>query len=161
MAQSQALAYQSDASWFSPFVELRQALPSQIEAISPFLDQLTRFINRFRNGDGSEDIEISVREAITNAIVHGNCEDADKRVYVTCRCDTDGDVSITIRDEGQGFDSRTVPDPTTPENRLSPHGRGIHLMHALMDEVCFEEGGTVVKMFKKSNAGLQELRKSG
>lgn len=144
-----------------PAAELRQALPSQIEAISPFLDQLIRFIKRFRNGDGGEDIEIAVREAITNAIVHGNHEDPDKPVYVTSRCDADGDVSITIRDQGQGFDNRAVPDPTTPENRLSPHGRGIYLMHALMDEVCFEEGGTVVTMLKKSNAGLQKLRKSG
>jgi len=53
---------------------------------------------------------------------------------------------------GQGFDSRLVPDPTAPENRLSAHGRGIYLMQALMDEVQFEEGGTVVKLHKHSNS---------
>lgn len=152
MAQSQAFHCPSDSCPFSPPPEFRQSLPSQIQAISPFVDQLMRFIRRFRSEEESEYIEIAAREAITNAIVHGNCGDPEKRVYVTSRCDKDGGVSITIRDEGRGFDSRAVPDPTAPENRLSPHGRGIYVMHALMDEVRFEEGGTVVKMLKKAKA---------
>jgi hypothetical protein len=101
-----------------PFVELHQSSPSQVEAISPFLDQLMRFIRRFRTEDGSEvDIEIAVREALTNAIVHGNHENAEKCVYVASRCSQDGEVLVTIRDLGQGFDSRLVPDPTASENR--------------------------------------------
>ena len=65
-----------------------------------------------RPEDGSEvDIEIAVREALTNAVVHGNHEDPNKRVFVTSRCSEDGEVSITVCDEGQGFDSRAVPDP--------------------------------------------------
>ena len=55
---------------------------------------------------------------------------------------------MMIRDEGAGFDIRAVPDPTAPEHRMSTHGRGIYLMRALMDEVSFEEGGTVVCMRK-------------
>ena len=82
-------------------------------------------------------------------LFHGSHEDPDKRVFLACRCSIDGEVSITVRDEGQGFDSRAVPDPTTLENRLCTHGRGIYLMKALMDEVCFDEGGTVVRMRKK------------
>src|SRR4051812_20296300 len=152
MAQSQGLACQRSASQFSPYLELWQSLPSQVEAISPFLDQLMRFIKRFRKGDRSEvDIEIAVREALTNAVVHGNHKDSKKRVFVTSCCREDGEVSITIRDEGQGFDSRAVPDPTAPENVLSSHGRGIYLMRTLMDEVSFEQNGTVLKMRKTSN----------
>jgi serine/threonine-protein kinase RsbW len=56
---------------------------------------------------------------------------------------------ITVRDEGQGFDSRAVPDPTEAQRLLLPHGRGLHLMRALMDEVSFEENGTVVRMRKQ------------
>ncbi|HWY67993.1 MAG TPA: ATP-binding protein [Terriglobales bacterium] len=153
MAQSQSFIGQPSTSQFSPFVELHQSIPSQVEAISPFLDQLMRFIRRFRSEDGSEvDIEIALREALTNAIVHGNHENPEKRVYVASRCSQDGEVLVTIRDLGQGFDSRLVPDPTAPENRLSAHGRGIYLMQALMDEVQFEEGGTVVKLHKQSNS---------
>jgi serine/threonine-protein kinase RsbW len=78
--------------------------------------------------------------------------DAHRRVYVACRCTADGEVSITVQDEGSGFESGTVPDPTDPENRLVTHGRGIYLMRMSMDEVCFEQGGAVVYMRKKPNA---------
>src|ERR1700757_4988959 len=142
MAQTQTLALQPCNSLRGPFVELWQSFPSQTEAISPFLDQLMRFILHFRDADGSEiDIEVAVREALVNAVIHGNCEDLDKRVDVACRCYMSGEVSITIRDQGLGFDSRMVPDPSAPENKLLPHGRGIYLMKAFMDEVCFEHGG--------------------
>ena len=133
-----------------PYVELWQSLPSQVAIMSPFVDQLTRFIARFRTGDRSElDIEVALREALANAIVHGNQESPSKRVYVTCRCTTDREVSITVEDEGQGFDSEAVLDPIAPENRLLSYGRGIYLMKTLMDEVRFERGGAVVHMQKK------------
>jgi serine/threonine-protein kinase RsbW len=136
-----------------PFVELRQSLPSQVAIISPFADQLMRFIARFRNSDGSElNIETALREALANAIVHGNQQDSRKCVYVACRCSTDGEVSITVQDEGQGFDADSVSDPTTPENRLLTQGRGIYLMKTLMDEIRFEQRGAVVFMRKASNA---------
>lgn len=148
-----------------PFVELRQSLPSDVAIISPFVDQLMRFIAKFRTRDGSElDTEIVLREALANAIVHGNQEILDKRVYVTCRCTTDGEVSITVEDEGQGFDSEAVLDPTALENRLLTYGRGIYLMKTLMDEVRFERGGAVVHMRKDSISqttgnGLAESQK--
>jgi len=107
------------------FVELRQSFPSQIHAISSFVDQLMSLITEFRNKDGSEtEIEMALIEALENAVVHGNCEDPHKRVYVTCRCSAEGDVSITVQDEGQGFNAGTLPDPTAPENRLRTSGRG-------------------------------------
>ena len=133
------------------FVELRQSFPSQIQAISPIVEQLMHFIAKSRSTGASEDIEIALGEALENAVVHGNREDPDKRVYSTCRCTPDGEVSISVQDEGQGFDPDTLLDPTAPENRLCPSGRGIYLMKALMDEVRFEKGGTLVYMCKKSN----------
>ena len=83
-----------------------------------------------------------------DAVIHGNSEDPCKRVHLTVRCSADGEVRVAIRDEGAGFDSGSIPDPTAPELRMSSHGRGIYLMRALMDEVSFEEGGTVVHMHK-------------
>lgn len=144
-----------------PFVELRQSLPSQVEAIPPFVDQIMRFITHFREVDGSElDIEVALREALANAVLHGNREDPYERVCLACRCSMDGEVSITVHDQGQGFNSCTVPDPTAPENQLLTHGRGIYLMKTLMDDVCFERGGAVVHMRKKSNAASAARRKS-
>lgn len=137
-----------------PFLELQQSLPSQIQAISPFVTHLMRSLANSRNGAGGEvEIEMALREGLANAVVHGNHEDPHKRVHVVCRCSIDGDVSITIRDQGRGFDSRAVPDPTTADNLQSEHGRGIFLMRAFMDEVSFSDGGTAVHMRKKSNVG--------
>jgi serine/threonine-protein kinase RsbW len=145
-----------------PFVELRQSLPSEIALISPFVDQLMRLIAKYRNQEDSGlEIEMALREALANAMVHGNEEDAHKLVYVACRCTTDGEVSITVQDEGQGFDSNAIPDPTVPENLLVKHGRGIYLMKTLMDEVRFEQGGALAYMRKKPDPRSAAERKTG
>ena len=102
---------------------------------------------------------MALLEAVANAVIHGNGEDSSKLIYVTCRCYLDGEVAITVRDEGKGFDSSAVVDPTFRENLLFTHGRGIYLMKTLMDEVSFEEGGAVVMMRKNSNASSAEQRK--
>ena len=154
MAHTESLSLLPRTAHSTPFVELRQSLSSQVAIVSPFVDQLMRFILKFRLADGSEiDIEMALLEALANAVIHGNGDNSGKRIYVTCRCYMDGEVSITVRDEGKGFDSISVGDPTLLENRLFTHGRGIYLMKTLMDEVTFEEGGAVVRMRKNSNFG--------
>jgi serine/threonine-protein kinase RsbW len=137
-----------------PFVEWQHSLPSRVGAISPYVDQLMCFIKKFLNKVGAVeeseiDIEMALREALANAVIHGNHEDPQKRIYVSCRCQIDGEVSIMIRDEGDGFDSHAVPDPTDPHRRLLSNGRGICLIRVLMDEVSFEELGNVVHMRKE------------
>jgi anti-sigma regulatory factor (Ser/Thr protein kinase) len=94
-------------------------------------------------------IEIAIGEALANAVIDGNRENRDKNVEVTCRCSMDGDVLIIVRDQGTGFESRAVPDPTEPERLFLTAGRGLHLMRALRDEVSFQENGTVVRMRKR------------
>ena len=149
MASAEAGPLESPTVRLAPFVELRQTLPSRISIISPFVDQVMAFIARFRNSDGSElNIEMALREALANAVVHGNRQDLRKSVYVACRCSTDGEVAITVEDEGPGFDAESVADPTTAENRQLTQGRGIYLMRMLMDEVRFAQGGTIVYMRK-------------
>jgi serine/threonine-protein kinase RsbW len=152
MAHTQSLSLMPRNGHSVPFVQLGQSLSSKVAEISPFIDQLMRFVLYFRRADGSEiDIEMALREALANAVIHGNGDDFCKSVYVTCRCYMDGEVSITVRDQGRGFDSNAVPDPTSLENLLFSHGRGIYLMKTFMDEVSFEEGGSVVRMRKNSN----------
>ena len=133
-----------------PHIQVELSMRSEVTAISPFADSFMHFIKRCRCALGIErEIEVALREALANAVVHGNQKDPGKRVYVSCCCETDG-VSLVVRDEGQGFDVNAVPDPTAPGHIESDHGRGIYLMRALMDEVRFERGGTVVYMRKKS-----------
>ena len=132
------------------YIQFEMALRSEISAISPFVDTVIDLIRKCRWVHENEyEIEIALREALANAIIHGNHEDPGKQVYVSCRCGTDK-ISLVIRDEGQGYDIDEFPDPTAPENISSSHGRGIYLMKNLMDEVRFERGGAVVHMRKSA-----------
>jgi serine/threonine-protein kinase RsbW len=94
-------------------------------------------------------VEIAVREAVANAVIHGNREDPRKRVYVVCGCTLEGHLLLSIGDEGSGFDVGGIADPTAPENLLLTHGRGLRLMRTFMDEVRFENGGAVVRLIKR------------
>jgi serine/threonine-protein kinase RsbW len=108
------------------------------------------FMEKFGAGKkGEDEIEIALGEALANAVIHGNHEDPEKQVHVTCRCTMDAEVVLTVRDEGEGFDSRAVPDPSEAPRRLLSHGRGLYLMRALMDQVSFEANGAVVRMQKR------------
>jgi serine/threonine-protein kinase RsbW len=130
---------------------LEYSVPSEIAAISPFVDKLMPLIIKCRCIPGNEsDLEVALREALANAIIHGNHNDPRKHIHVSCRCELD-EVSISVRDEGSGFDLNEVADPTSPESIQSDHGRGIYMMKALMDEVRFEEAGTVVYMRKSAD----------
>jgi serine/threonine-protein kinase RsbW len=73
------------------FAEWQHTLPSRVEAISPYVDQLMHFIKRFMNKFGAVeeseiDIEMALREALANALIRGNHEDPHKCIYATCRC---------------------------------------------------------------------------
>jgi anti-sigma regulatory factor (Ser/Thr protein kinase) len=141
-----------------PHIALECSLPSEVTAISPFVDKLMLLL---RNcgcvPEAVSDVEIALRETLANAIIHGNHEDRRKHVHVTCRCEPD-EVAIAVKDEGSGFGINTVPDPTTRENIESVHGRGIIVMKALMDEVRFEEGGVVVHMRKSAGEAPKAAR---
>ena len=131
-----------------PCIDLERSLPSEVGSISPFVDRLMLLIGKCVP-DGESDVEIALREALVNAIIHGNHESPRKHVHFRFRCNPD-EVSIAVKDEGRGFDTNEMPDPTASENIGSVHGRGIYLMKAFMDEVRFEEGGVVVHMRKKA-----------
>jgi serine/threonine-protein kinase RsbW len=129
---------------------MEYSFPSEVAAISSFVDNFILMLTQLRCVSGSEgDVEIAVREALNNAVVHGNHEDRRKYVRITCRCEPDA-VCITVGDEGRGFDVNKIPDPTTQGTISSTHGRGIYLMRAFMDEVRFEGGGSLVQMSKRA-----------
>ena len=69
------------------------------------------------------DLMISVMEAVSNAIQHGNGADEKKRVHVSIRTAPEG-LTISVRDEGGGFDLGDVPDPRDPQNLMNVSGRG-------------------------------------
>ena len=96
----------------------------------------------------------ALREAVANAVRHGNRQDPKKLVRLEYTVH-DSTVTIVIEDEGEGFDLGDVPDPTNPENLLRPSGRGIFYMRQFMSRIEFSRtanGGTTVLMEKKLDA---------
>ncbi len=94
-------------------------------------------------------MELALREALANAILHGNGADEKKRVELACYGHADGSVTLVVRDEGPGFRLDRVRDPTSPENLFRDGGRGIYLIQHFMDEVHFDRGGAEIRMKKK------------
>jgi serine/threonine-protein kinase RsbW len=90
----------------------------------------------------------ALREAVANAIRHGNLEDPALKTTVDLHIEADT-VTIRVEDQGRGFEPGDIPDPTDPANLLRPSGRGIFYMRQFMNRVEFSrgaEGGTVVLM---------------
>ena len=101
-------------------------------------------------GDDNYWMVTAVREAVTNAVIHGNREEPGTHVEIAFELLVDG-IRIVISDEGDGFDVDSLPDPVSQEHLLDSSGRGVFLMRQLMDEVEYsfpDGGGTTVSMLK-------------
>lgn len=135
--------------------QIQVAIGSRIEnvelvqiAVEASLDQLDL------DDETAHFIGIAVREAVANAIKHGNAEDPEKTVEVDFAVHA-GEVTVRVSDQGEGFDPEELPDPRSPTNLLRPNGRGIFFMQRFMDEIDYTfrpEGGTVVTLRKRVEA---------
>jgi len=135
----------------SSILEIDTWMPSEVRAISPLVDRVMKLIERSQCVTGEEfDIELALREALDNAVVHGNQEGPETKVHVRCRCQPGNEISIVVTDEGKGFDFEKFVDNGITSNPASQHGRGIQLMKAYMDDVHFARGGSEVRMRKRS-----------
>ena len=127
-------------------------LPSRIEAIQDAASAAAEFVKRLgMDEEAAYGVDMAVREAVTNAVLHGNRQEEAKLVEVGFKS-LPGAIEITVRDRGEGFDTQSVPDPTNPENLMKTNGRGLLFIRTFMDEVEWTrhpEGGTVVRMTKK------------
>jgi serine/threonine-protein kinase RsbW len=99
-------------------------------------------------------VGVAVRESVANAIKHGNKGDPGKKVFVEFESSVGlvPELSIRVRDQGDGFDPEDVADPLAPENLLKGSGRGIFLIRSFMDEVVLQrarEGGMEMRMVKR------------
>ena len=135
----------------SSILKIDSWMLSMIQAISPLVDRLMRLIELSQCVPGEEpDVELALREALGNAVLHGNQEDPGKKVHIRCRCGPGNEISIVVTDQGKGFDfGKTVGNDLTSDP-TAEHGFGIQLMKAYMDDVHFERGGSEVRMYKRS-----------
>ena len=118
-------------------------------AISGVVDGVMQIAREMKCAEGNEfQIELALREALANAIVHGCNNDPSKKVECCVACTESSDVVILVRDPGEGFIPSAVPNPLAAENVHATHGRGIYLINQLMDEVSFERNGAEIRMRK-------------
>lgn len=130
--------------------ELR--LASRVEAIEEAATAISGIVSRAGiPEEAAFGIDMAVREAIANAVIHGNRLDATKLIEITVKSSSEF-IEISVHDQGQGFNPETISDPTKEENILKTSGRGIFFMRNFMDEVDWTirpQGGTTVRMLKR------------
>jgi serine/threonine-protein kinase RsbW len=124
-------------------------LAADINSISPVVSLIMRMVSEMEYAAGKEfHIELALREALANAILHGCKADPSKEIECSVTGDKDRGILIVVRDPGAGFDPKKLPCPTDEQNLFSDHGRGIYLINRLMDEVRYERNGTEIHMRK-------------
>lgn len=129
-----SLSFGSDLA----FIDLVQGVADNLSTLMGF------------EGDDLYWIGLSVREAVTNAVLHGNGRDRSKLVWVRFRIEADR-LRISVCDQGVGILPQNLPDPLAPANLLKPGGRGIFFIRSFMDNVDFTsppDGGHEIVMEK-------------
>jgi serine/threonine-protein kinase RsbW len=124
-----------------------------LELVENVTDVVTRMMG-FEE-DAKYWITMAVRESVSNAMLHGNKMDQNKRVTIRFEVHADN-LTVTVVDQGPGFDPGRLPDPLAPENLLKPSGRGIFYIRSFMDEVEFKShpDGMEIRMIKKLTSKL-------
>jgi serine/threonine-protein kinase RsbW len=131
-------------------LRVRVTLAADRASVDAVVQQVMEIVRQMKCASGKEyDIELSLQEALANAVVHGAKEDASKIVECVVACDEERGMLIIVRDPGEGFDPNSIPSCTAGENLYSDHGRGIFLINQLMDKVEFRKGGTEIHMVKR------------
>jgi serine/threonine-protein kinase RsbW len=132
-------------------------IPSDLSLLDDAVLEITAAIDRTAYWEDTESIGLAVREALVNAIVHGNQCEPHKAVRVCVAVYENCELVIVVKDSGSGFDASSLPDPTAAENLLADHGRGVFLMKQFMDEVDFKfDHGTEVSM-RRSCSPLENM----
>ncbi len=131
-------------------------VPSVISLMHTILDYLMKRVEK--NGvvsSADSNLFVALDEAFVNAVKHGNKYDATKFVRISAEVSSK-EARFTVEDEGEGFNIAEIPDPTDIENLFKTSGRGVLIIHNVMDEVRYNERGNRVEMVKKSSAKLPE-----
>ncbi len=119
--------------------------PQNIAQVESFIDDACSQYNVSEESYGN--ILISLTEAANNAIIHGNKSNRNKEIEIIADFDSERrKLTFFIKDSGNGFDYKSLPDPTAPENLDRPCGRGVFLMMQLADLVIFSDNGSTVEM---------------
>ncbi len=118
--------------------EIRLVVPSRIESLALINAVAEEVADQMEfDEDAKNAITISVVEAGTNAIQHGNGSVSTKPTEILFRL-LESSLVIIIRDQGNGFDPEKLRDPLAEENMFAESGRGVYILRSFMDEVGFD-----------------------
>ncbi|MDI6402300.1 ATP-binding protein [Balneolaceae bacterium ANBcel3] len=123
--------------------------PKELDRLAAFSESLSESLGL--NDDLTYRVMLTLSEAVTNAMVHGNKNDPKKKVHVEATAEK-GVLSFTVSDEGPGFDPASLPDPTLESNLLKTSGRGVWLIHQFADQVHYCEHGNKVHIVFNINS---------
>jgi serine/threonine-protein kinase RsbW len=129
---------------------LDKVIRSDSRVVDETASEITMALKRLDRFDDAEPVALAIREALSNALVHGNRCDPEKTIAICVALKDDGGLFVSVKDSGSGFDPNALPNPLALKTLLSDHGRGIFLMRQFMDEVEFNfDHGTVVRMRRR------------
>lgn len=139
---------------------LDEVIPSDLRTLGEVLRRILGEIESQTQRDDLDRVELALDEALANAIIHGNQSDPSKAVRIGVALKEEGGLLIIVKDVGRGFDVACVPEPTTEQNLMMTHGRGIFLIKRLVDEVWFHfENGTEICMGFRPPLQMNAIRK--
>ena len=128
-------------------VKLDELIPSDTQHVEGAVSRVLALLEKSGCRHDLGNVQLALQEALMNAVLHGNRSDPEKYVRLCVAVEEDGEVLIVVKDSGRGFDPSKLPDPTKGQNIYRDCGRGVYLIHQLMDEVHYEfEDGTSVIM---------------
>ena len=133
-----------------PVFTLDKVIRSDARAIDDVVREIAAILKRLDWCDDIDLVVLAIREALSNALVHGNCCDPAKTIAICVVLKKDGVLFVSVKDSGSGFAPDALPNPLAVENLLTSHGRGIFLMRQFMDDVEFKfDHGTEVRMRRR------------
>ena len=124
--------------------------PSALSLMHSVLNYLTKRVEKLGVIDAEDPhLFIALDEAFVNAIKHGNQFNPEKNVRISVEV-SPKEAIFTFEDEGEGFDVAKIPDPRDPENLFKASGRGVLIIHNVMDAVQYNERGNRITMVKRN-----------
>ncbi|MCY1721883.1 ATP-binding protein [Prolixibacteraceae bacterium Z1-6] len=122
----------------TPNILVIKSAKSELHKVQKFISDV--FASHQLNKECFNKVFLCISEATINSIVHGNKGDYNKKVELWVDCKTHL-ISVSITDEGDGFDVDNLPNPTKKENLLKESGRGIHIIKTIAKHISFNEKG--------------------
>ena len=130
-------------------------LPSDLSLMNGVLHYLMERVSKLGIVQPNRsNLFVALDEAFVNAVVHGNANDPRKLVRITAELSAK-EARFTIEDQGEGFKVGELPDPRDPSNLFKTSGRGVLLIHNIMDEVQYNERGNRLTMVKRSESNFE------